>query len=198
MVQDLIVSTHNLHKLEEIRSTMVVELNLVSLKDLNFNKYIPETGSSFEENAKIKSDVIFKLFNKDVMSDDSGLEVSVLNGAPGVFSARYSGDNATDKENVLKLLGVLKNEGNRKACLRTVISLQWKNKHCFFEGKIDGHIAHVPTGLNGFGYDPIFIPDGYDISFAEMESAEKNKISHRALAIKKMVDFLTTDLAKQK
>jgi XTP/dITP diphosphohydrolase len=157
---------------------------------LNCFDDIPETAQTLEGNALLKANYIFEKFDCDCFADDTGLEVETLNGEPGVYSARYAGEANDAKANMKKLLQNLGDNKNRKACFRTVIALILNGKQQFFEGRIDGHISFEPQGTAGFGYDPVFIPNGYTQSFAELGIDEKNKISHRALAVKKLAEYL--------
>ena len=150
---------------------------------------IAETGTTFRENASIKSNYIYHKYHLNCFGDDSGLEIDALNGEPGVYSARYAGKQGDHKANINKVLDRLGSSENRKARFRTVISLIWNGKEHFFEGTVEGTIRHERSGSEGFGYDPIFQPDGYDITFAEMSLDEKNRISHRAIAVEKLVAF---------
>ncbi|WP_324288461.1 RdgB/HAM1 family non-canonical purine NTP pyrophosphatase [Pedobacter sp. SL55] len=150
---------------------------------------IPETGNTFAKNATLKSTYVFENFGLDCFADDSGLEVDALNNEPGIYSARYSGVK-NDTVNLEFLLKKMDGLTNRKARFKTVISLLKNGENYFFEGIIEGTIRTAPSGTNGFGYDPIFVPNGYDVTFAEMEMSEKNKISHRALAMQKLIAFL--------
>ncbi|MEO6630545.1 MAG: RdgB/HAM1 family non-canonical purine NTP pyrophosphatase, partial [Mucilaginibacter sp.] len=151
---------------------------------------IAETGTTFRENASIKSHYIYSKYKLDCFGDDSGLEIDALNGDPGVYSARYAGEHGNHDANINKVLTNLQNATDRKARFRTVISLIWNGDEHFFDGTIEGTIRHERAGTEGFGYDPIFQPDGYNITFAEMSLDEKNKISHRALAMEKLIAFL--------
>ena len=189
MIKKLVFATNNVHKTKEVANILAPEYQVLNLKDINCLVDIPETGDTFAENATLKSTYVFQNYHLDCFADDSGLEVEVLNNEPGIFSARYSGvkDDAT---NLQLLLKNLEGESNRKARFKTVISLLKNGENHLFEGVIEGSIRTEPMGSEGFGYDPIFQPDGYDITFAEMEMSEKNKISHRALAMQKLIDFL--------
>ena len=187
----IILASNNPNKLIEFRA-IFANHNIISLSDIGFNKDIPETGSTLEDNALIKVREIFKLTNAICISDDTGLEVEALNGAPGVFSARYAGgepSNAT--ENIKKLLNELKKKNtiNRSAKFRTVIAYKDSNQELLFEGIVDGSISLLAKGKSGFGYDPIFIPNDYKLTFAEMSIDIKNNISHRANAIKKLKEY---------
>ncbi len=192
MTKKLVFATNNTHKTEEVANILAPEYQVLNLKDINCLVDIPETGDTFAENATLKSTYVFQNYQLDCFADDSGLEVEALNNEPGIFSARYSGvkDDAT---NLQLLLKNLEGESNRKARFKTVISLLKNGENHLFEGVIEGTIRTEPTGSKGFGYDPIFQPDGYDITFAEMDMSEKNKISHRALAMQQLIDFLKED-----
>jgi XTP/dITP diphosphohydrolase len=185
----LVFATHNAHKLEEVQAMMGDGFLLKSLTDIGFDVDIAETGSTFQANAQLKSKAIFDRFGFNCFADDSGLVVDALNGEPGIYSARYSGSR-DPKTNLELVLQKMEGQQQRSARFVSVISLILEGEHYFFEGRVEGSIIEKPTGLAGFGYDPIFIPDGYDLTFAEMEAAEKNRISHRALAMQQMLDFL--------
>ncbi|OFX85310.1 MAG: non-canonical purine NTP pyrophosphatase [Bacteroidetes bacterium GWF2_33_16] len=187
---ELIFATNNKHKLEEIQALLSNKFRLLSLIDINCNDEIPEDFHTLEENASQKAWYIYNKFKRNCFADDTGLEVDFLNGKPGVFSARYAGDNKDSQANIDKVLSELKNAQNRKARFRTVISLLIDGNEIQFEGIVEGSILENRHGSAGFGYDPIFLPDGYNLSFAEMPLSEKNKISHRAKAINKLVDYL--------
>lgn len=186
----LVFATNNAHKLEEVREIIKDRVELLSLNDINCHEDIDETGSTLEENALIKSKYIKDKYNFDCFGDDTGLEVEALDGAPGVYSARYSGDAHNSEANMLKLLKELGGKENRRAQFRTVISLILGDKEYLFEGVVKGQIATEKKGENGFGYDPVFIPDGYDKTFAELGNEVKNKISHRAIATQRLCSFL--------
>lgn len=190
-MKKLVFATNNAHKLSEVRSILAPTYQIVSLSELNCFDDIPETAPTLEGNAILKAKYIYDKFGVDCFADDTGLEVESLNGDPGVYSARYAGEANDAQANMHKLLIELGNNQNRKACFRTVIALIMDGKQFLFEGQINGSIATAPTGSAGFGYDPIFVPEGYKLSFAELGTNEKNKISHRALAVKKLADFLT-------
>lgn len=187
---ELVFATNNQHKLSEIKNILACGIVLKSLKDINCSEDIPETGLTLEANATQKSAYIYNKYHINCFADDTGLEVEALKGEPGVYSARYAGDEKDAIRNMNKLLDKLRDEANRKARFRTVISLILNGKEYQFEGIVNGHITRRQSGSKGFGYDPIFIPYGYDITMAEMEPSAKNKISHRARAINKMVEFL--------
>ncbi|KQN38290.1 non-canonical purine NTP pyrophosphatase [Pedobacter sp. Leaf41] len=188
-MKKLVFATNNQHKTEEIRLALVGEYEVLNLNDIGCNADIPETANTFEGNASLKSKYVVENFNLDCFADDSGLEVAALNNEPGVFSARYGGSRDS-LENMQLVLQKLEGQHNRKARFKTVISLMLNDVNHIFEGTIEGTITQNLAGSNGFGYDPIFQPDGYDVTFAEMDMAEKNKISHRAIALKKMIEFL--------
>ena len=185
----LILATHNEHKAEEFKQ-ILPQFRLQTLTDLNDVQEITETASDLEGNSLLKADTIFRHYGHIVISDDSGLEVQALNGAPGVYSARYAGEQKDDQKNTEKLIHELKGITNRNAQFRTVITLMGSNDTLQFEGIVEGTIVHEPKGNKGFGYDPVFIPNGYQKTFAELSSNEKNKISHRANAIEKLVSFI--------
>ena len=189
MSHQLVFATNNQHKLEEVQSKIGNTFKIISLNEIGCNDDIEETGLNLEENAKIKSKFIHDKFRVDCFADDTGLEIEALNNEPGVFSARYSGDRDFIK-NMNLVLSNLENNPNRKARFRTVISLILKNQEYIFEGIVNGNIRTEPIGTAGFGYDPIFEPEGYAITFAEMDLTEKNKISHRGIAVQKLIDFL--------
>ena len=187
---ELIFATHNQNKVLEISAILPSIIELKSLSDLNFTDQIPETSKTLKGNALIKARTIYNKFQRDCFADDTGLEVEVLNGAPGVYSARFAGNKKRDGDNIFKLLKELENQDNTKAQFRTVIALIYKHEEFTFEGIIKGKIINEIKGDNGFGYDPIFQPENYSLSFAEISTEEKNKISHRAIAFRKLVDFL--------
>jgi XTP/dITP diphosphohydrolase len=193
-MKKLVFATNNAHKLSEVRSILEPDFSIISLSDLNCNDDIPETADTLEGNALIKAKYIHEKFGLDCIADDTGLEVEALGGEPGVYSARYAGDANCAHENMCKVLEKLGDNTNRAACFRTVIALIMGNETSFFEGRIDGNIAIQPRGDNGFGYDPIFVPEDYFVSFAQLSSEEKNIISHRALALKKLINHLHAEL----
>lgn len=188
---ELVFASGNPHKIGELRKILPGHIRLLSLIDLRHHGDLEETQTTFEGNARQKAEFVYQKFGKNCFADDSGLEVETLNGAPGVYSARYAGEEKIDQNNVKKLLRDLEGKSNRKANFRTVICLVLNGKTHFFEGVIYGQIGIGTKGSNGFGYDPVFIPNGYTKTFAEMNPDEKNAISHRALAVGKLVDFLT-------
>ena len=191
MKRKLVFATNNAHKLEEVSSIMGDQVELLSLNDIGCQTDIPETAETLEGNALLKSSYIYKNYHLDCFADDTGLEVEALNGAPGVYSARYAGGEGHDAQaNMLKLLHELEGKENRKAQFRTAISLILDGKEYLFEGVIKGEIIKEKRGNSGFGYDPIFKPEGYDRTFAELGNDIKNQISHRALAVQKLCEFL--------
>jgi XTP/dITP diphosphohydrolase len=185
----LVFATNNLHKLEEIQTKVADSFIIKSLADINCTDDIAETGVTLEENATIKSTYIHQKYNDNCFADDTGLEIEALNNEPGVYSARYSGDRDF-KKNIDLVLQKLKKFSNRKAQFRTVISLILDNREYLFEGVVRGTIKETLSGKEGFGYDPIFEPEGFNRTFAEMTIQEKNQISHRALATEKLIVFL--------
>ena len=189
-MKKLIFATHNPNKLIEIKSS-VNSFEVVGLKEMGIHEDIAETGITLEENALIKSKYIYQKTGFSCFADDTGLEVDALDGRPGVYSARYAGKQATAEANMQKLLSELKDQKNRSARFRTVISLILNGEEYFFEGQVVGEILYQKTGVEGFGYDPIFKPTGFDQSFAQMTMALKNEISHRGLAVKKLIHFLS-------
>ena len=188
---NLIFATSNQNKVLEIQKILPKKFNIKSLKDLNYFEDVPENETTIEGNAIFKAKYIYEKFNINVFSDDTGLEVEALNGEPGVHSARYAGTTGSSEKNIKKLLKNLKNIKNRNARFKTVIALIIDNKLHIFSGIVEGYILDSPKGNNGFGYDPIFCPNGFDKSFAELTLKEKNLISHRSLAMKKLIDFIS-------
>ena len=186
----LIFATNNLHKLEEISAIVPDNFIVKSLKEIEFKGDIPEPFHTLKENALGKAQYIFERYNFPCFADDTGLEIDALDGRPGVFSARYAGENCTPAENVIKVLKELDGISNRTACFKTVIAFTDGKNNYTFEGQIQGKIAEEPIGNKGFGYDPVFIPEGYKKTFAQLDSEIKNSISHRALATKKFIYFL--------
>jgi len=186
----LVFATNNLNKLKELQNILGEEIELLSLTDINCGDEIPEDHETLEENASQKAHYIFDKFKMNCFADDTGLEIESLNNEPGVYSARYAGEEKDAKANMKKVLANLNGIKNRKSRFRTVISLLIDGKEKQFEGIVEGNILEKERGIDGFGYDPIFEPKGYDISFAEMDMTEKNKISHRGLAVRKLVDYL--------
>lgn len=195
-MRKLVFATNNAHKLEEVRAVLDNKIEIVSLNELGCYDDIPETADTLEGNALIKAAYVFNKFEMACIADDTGLEVEALNGEPGVYSARYGGEPHNAQKNMQKLLTKLKGIENRKARFRTVIVLKDAERELYFEGTIHGHISETPSGAAGFGYDPVFVPDGYNKSFAELGPELKNKISHRALAVEELIRFLKNDIAK--
>ncbi|SKB45513.1 XTP/dITP diphosphohydrolase [Sphingobacterium nematocida] len=186
---ELVFATNNAHKLEEVQAIIGSKFNLRSLAEIDCYDDIPETGVTFQENAQQKTDYLVERFKVNCFGDDSGLEIDALGGEPGVYSARYSGSRDME-QNIDLVLERLVGAESRTARFKTVISLFLEGKQYFFEGTIEGRIIDERRGDGGFGYDPIFIPDGYSRTFAEMSAAEKNLISHRSIAVSKMAAFL--------
>jgi XTP/dITP diphosphohydrolase len=186
----LLFASNNLHKAAEINTIAGLTCKIITLREAGIEIDIPEPHACFHDNALEKSRTIYQLTHKNCFSEDSGLEVKALGGAPGVRSARYAHDKATDQENIDKLLQAMLTLADRTACFKTIISLQFEGGEYFFEGECIGQILPQQRGSAGFGYDPIFVPDGSTLSFAEMSSAEKNLFSHREKAVRKMLSFL--------
>ncbi len=193
----LTFASNNHHKLEEVRQKLNGTLiSIAGLEESGIKEELHETGDTLEANAFQKANRVYSKFGLNCFADDTGLEVEALGGRPGVYSARYAGENASFKENVNKLMAEMEGKTNRKARFRTVISLVLDATEFKFEGIVNGHIAEYPTGQLGFGYDPVFIPEGHTETFAEMKPDKKNKISHRGQALEKLVKFLKEDLLK--
>jgi XTP/dITP diphosphohydrolase len=188
----LVFATNNLNKLKEVQEMLPNSIEILSLKDINCFDEIDETETTLEGNARLKASYITEKFGANCFADDTGLEVAILNGKPGVYSARFAGEPSNSENNMQKLLHELNGKENRKAQFRTAICLNLDGKQFLFEGICKGNILTKKQGEEGFGYDPIFQPNGYPESFAAMQRNEKNKISHRGLAIEKLVTFLTT------
>lgn len=188
----LVFATNNLNKLGEVQKMLPASIELLSLKDINCFDDIEETATTLEGNAQIKANYITEKFGYNCFADDTGLEVDALNGAPGVYSARYAGKPANTENNMQKLLSELEDNSNRKAQFRTSICLNLDGEQFLFNGVCKGEILNSKQGEQGFGYDPIFKPEGYTKSFAEMTSEEKNAISHRGRAIQKLVEYLNS------
>ena len=187
---DLIFATNNEHKLREIKQIFGNKINLMSLRDIGCFDDIPETGATLEANASQKAHYIFNKYKKKCFADDTGLEIDVLNGEPGVYSARYAGEDKDAGKNMQKVLENMKGQKNRRARFRTVISLIIDGEEKLFVGKVEGIISEEPKGTHGFGYDPVFVPDGYDKTFAELGDDVKNKISHRVKAVEKLAEYI--------
>jgi XTP/dITP diphosphohydrolase len=190
MTHELIFATNNLHKLSEIQSIVGKNFIIKSLHEIGCTEDIPETAPTLEGNALLKAQYIYNKFGKNCFADDTGLEVEALDGRPGVFSARYATDGHDFEANIDKVLEELKDADNRTARFRTVIVLILDGYVQYFEGIVNGEIIAERKGKKGFGYDPVFLPDGQEQTFAEMPLVEKNNISHRARAVRKLVDFL--------
>jgi XTP/dITP diphosphohydrolase len=188
-MRELVFATNNQHKTAEVSQLLDGQYKILNLQDIGCDTDIPETGHTFAENAQLKTSFVQTHYHMDCFADDSGLEVEALNNEPGIYSARYSGERS-DAANLALVLRKMEGQSNRKARFRTVISLVQNNQQYFFEGVVNGTIREASSGEKGFGYDPIFQPDGYTITFAEMSMAQKNKISHRAQAMKKLIAFL--------
>ncbi len=189
-MEELVFATQNKHKLDEIQQAIGDSLKIISLFDLKYIDDIPETGKTLIENAFQKANFVYQKFGKNCFADDTGLEIEALNGDPGVFSARYAGTGRSFEDNMNKVLENLKDKTNRKARFKTVIALIFKEKNYFFEGVVCGTIINEKKGIEGFGYDPIFLPDGYQKTYAELSLIEKNTMSHRAIASRKLIEFL--------
>ena len=188
---DLLFATSNKNKVLEIKKVLPKKFNIKSLDDIGFCEEVPENENTIERNAIFKANYIYKKYNLNVFADDTGLEVDSLNGKPGVHSARYAGISKNSTDNINKLLKKLKNKKNRKARFKTIIALILNSKIHTFEGVVEGIITKKPKGENGFGYDPVFIPSGYTKTFGELSIEEKNSISHRSLAMNKLIDFIS-------
>ena len=194
-MQQLVIASNNEGKIREIRE-LVEDIELLSLKDIGFTNEIAEPFHSFEENALAKASAIYEFCGKNVFADDSGLCVNALHGAPGVDSAHYSGTR-DDEQNLQKVLDGLKGSADRSAYYKAVICLIWDGEVYYFDGICQGTIIEAKRGDGGFGYDPIFVPDGYDMTFGELPLSIKNQISHRGKAVKNMVEFLTARIQQQ-
>ena len=187
---DLVFATHNANKLKEVGLMLPKAIRLISLEDLGCREEIPETGTSLEANAQLKADYITKHYGISCFADDTGLIIDALNGAPGVYSARYAGEEKDSEKNIEKVLTKLRNGASREARFKTVIALNLKNKRLLFDGIVEGTITNEKRGKNGFGYDPIFIPTGYDQTFAQLPGHIKNEIGHRGKALQKLIKYL--------
>jgi XTP/dITP diphosphohydrolase len=186
----LVFATNNQNKVNEIKSLLGEGVEILSLKDIGCNEELPETQETLEGNALQKARYVADNYNVNCFADDTGLEVESLNGAPGVYSARYAGEQCTAEDNMTKILSELEGKENRQAKFRTIVALILKGEEHSFEGIIDGSITRTKSGSDGFGYDPIFQPNGFDGTFSEMSMAEKNAISHRGKAVAKLIEFL--------
>lgn len=189
-MKDIIFATNNKHKLQEVREMLQGVVTIHSLEEMGLSGEIPETADTLEGNALQKAQWVMERTGKDCFADDTGLEVEALDGRPGVYSARYAGEHCSFQDNVNKMILEMQGKSNRKACFRTVICLMENGEPRYFEGRVDGTILTEPYGEGGFGYDPIFMPERYAVSFAEMPLEVKNRISHRGRAVAKLVDYL--------
>jgi XTP/dITP diphosphohydrolase len=184
-------ATNNKHKLEEVKHLLGNKFQILSLQEIGCLDELPETQDTLEGNSLQKADFVFNKYNVPCFADDTGLEVEALHGAPGVYSAHYAGEQRSSEDNIDLLLQNLKNQANRKAQFRTVITLKgFNSKDYFFEGIVKGEITTERKGASGFGYDPVFVPEGFKTTFAEMSMGKKNKLSHRGIAVEKLVKFL--------
>jgi XTP/dITP diphosphohydrolase len=186
----LIFATQNQNKLKEIQNLLPENMKLISLSDLNYTEELPETHETLHENALEKAGFVYNMYHQNCFAEDTGLEVKSLNNQPGVYSARYAGEEKKSEKNIELLLKNMNSVHDRAAQFRTVIALIFNGNEFLFEGIVSGKIALHPSGNNGFGYDPVFIPDGYTDTFAQLSFSDKNKISHRAIAFHKLCDFL--------
>lgn len=189
-MKEICFATNNQHKIEEVRAIIGSDFRILSLREIGCHEELPETGETLEANSRQKAEYVFSKYNIPCFADDSGLEVAALNWAPGVFSARYAGEQRNDNDNIDLLLRNMSDSEDRVARFRTVITLIGMQGVHAFEGIIEGTITRERRGNGGFGYDPVFIPDGYDVTFAQMSPAQKNAISHRAVAVQKLAVFL--------
>jgi len=187
---ELIFATYNQHKTEEAREIAASAIYIKNLKDIGCFDEIPETADTLQGNALQKARYVHEHYHVNCFADDTGLEVEALDGRPGVYSARFAGEHCTYQDNVNKLLKEMEGKTNRKACFKTVVALILDNEEYLFEGRVDGEIIENQKGTSGFGYDPVFLPEGFDRTFAEMSDEEKNSISHRGRAMRKMIEFL--------
>ena len=186
----LVFATNNPNKLSELQALVPQGIEILSLKEINCNEELPETNPTLEGNALQKAQYVYQNYGFNCFADDTGLEIEALGGAPGVYSARYAGEDCKAEDNMKKVLTKLENKDNRNAKFRTVIALIIKGKENLFEGECSGKITKTKSGAEGFGYDPIFTPEGNEITFAEMSKQEKGVISHRGKAVKQLVGFL--------
>ena len=191
-VENLVFATNNLHKLQEVKAILDGKVQIQSLSEIGCLDEIPETADTLEGNALLKAKFVYDRFQLDCFADDTGLEIEALGGEPGVFSARYAGLEHDFYKNRMKVLRLMEQQTNRKAQFRTVIALVLQGKEYLFEGKVEGIITREPRGEGGFGYDSIFVPNGYEQTFAELSAEQKNQISHRAHAVKKFADFIVS------
>ena len=186
----LVFATNNLNKLSELQDLVQIGIEILSLKDINCNEELPESNPTLEGNALQKAQYVYQKYGFNCFADDTGLEIEALGGEPGVYSARYAGEECRAEDNMKKVLSKLDNEENRNAKFRTVIALIINGEESVFQGECNGKITKNKSGIEGFGYDPIFTPEGSEITFAEMSKQEKGKISHRGRAVDKLVGFL--------
>ena len=189
-MKKIVFATNSMHKLVEIRKITTGKIEILSLADINCQEDIEETGTTLEENALIKARYVKDKYGYDCFADDTGLEVEALNGEPGVYSSRYAGANCNPEDNMIKLLSELRDSDNRNAQFRTVIAAITNGSEHLFEGVVKGSIIEEKRGSNGFGYDPVFMPDGYELTFGEMSDDVKNEISHRGVAMERFIAFL--------
>lgn len=191
-MKKFVFATNNIHKLREVAAIVGHQIELLSLNDIGCHDDIPETSDTLEGNALLKARYVYERYHTNCFADDTGLEVEALGGAPGVYSARYAGEGHNSEENIKKLLHELEGKDNRKARFRTVFALIINGKEHLFEGIVRGEIIARKRGTSGFGYDPVFVPEGFTQTFAEMSDAQKNKISHRAIGVNKLCKFLNS------
>lgn len=196
VIPEIVFATNNPHKLEEARAILKDKVKVLSLADINCHDEIPETADTLEGNALIKAKWVKEKYGIDCFADDTGLLVDALDGAPGVYSARFAGPHCSPQDNIDLLLEKLKKESNRKARFSTVVALILQDREYLFEGSVEGRIAESNCGKSGFGYDPVFFPEESSLSFAEMAPEEKNAISHRGRAMRKLADFLSSQSVK--
>jgi XTP/dITP diphosphohydrolase len=192
----LVIATNNIHKINEIRHLLNEKIEILTLGDIGCQVELPETEMTIEGNAAQKAFFVYERFNINCFADDTGLEIAALNGEPGVFSARYAGENCTYEDNIRKVLTAMQKKKNRSARFKTVIALIINRKLEIFEGIVEGIICDQKRGNNGFGYDPIFQPVGLEKTFAEISLEEKNRISHRAIALQKLVNYLKNNIIR--
>lgn len=189
-MRGLVFATNNPNKLREVKELIGDRFQILSLEEIGCFEDIPETADTLEGNALIKARHVKEKYGYDCFADDTGLEIESLNNAPGVYSARYAGEQKSSEDNMQKVLTELAGKENRSARFRTVIAFSYQGEEKLFEGIVNGTIATTKSGCKGFGYDPVFVPEGYDITFAEMGAAEKNQISHRGRAVRAFIDYL--------
>lgn len=187
---ELIFATHNRHKLKEAAAIAGANFSIKGLTDIGCFEEIPETADSLVGNASLKAEYVYQRYHCNCFSDDTGLEIEALNGRPGVYSARYAGEDCSFQDNIRKVMSEMNGMTNRNACFKTVIVLFFQKEKYVFEGRIDGQIIEMEKGTAGFGYDPIFRPLHSELTFAEMDEAQKNRMSHRGIAMSKMMEFL--------